>query len=42
MSERMTPGPVGNMPIREAVCVHTNKEWEQKWTKFQSGEKYTD
>lgn len=30
MSERMTPGPVGcNMPIREAVCVHTSKVYEQ-------------
>jgi hypothetical protein len=40
MSERMTPGPVGNMPIREAVCVHTNKEWKQKGTKFSSDKKH--
>lgn len=27
MSERVTPGPVcGDNPIREAVCVHTNKD----------------
>lgn len=26
MSERVTPGPIcGDVPIREAVCAHTNK-----------------